>query len=95
MYNHVHCSTIFRCRSAIRVFVLFPFILILFALSSAGFSAEVAQVTIIINTANLTCPLLPTQIIVVNSGGTSSESIGLVDASSNGVACIMRVSGND
>ncbi len=94
MSSYVPCGRYLRVHPAVPLLGVFLLIFMIFALPSVGFSAVAAE-TIIINPINLTCTLLPTQIIVVNNNGTGSESLGLFESSSNGVAGILRVSGSD
>ena len=95
MYRYGHCTRNIVCGSALRSLGLFLLVIILAAPPSVGFSAEVAEVTVIINPINLTCPLLSTLTIAANNEDTKSGSTGLAGPGSDGVVVIIRVSGRD
>ncbi len=61
----------------------------------AAFSAEAAQVTIVINPTDLTGSLLPSQIIILDNEEKKSESVCLTESGSNGVLGIIRISSRD
>ena len=63
--------------------------------SNIGLAAEAAQVTTVVVPMNLAFPLLPSLVILVSNPGTKTESMGVVESGSDGVAGIIRISGHD
>lgn len=82
-------------RSGRRLSSAIVLVALVLACPYLGFTAEAAQVTIVVIPPNMVFPLLPATVLLLNTPGPDSGTTAVIESGSEGIAGIIRISGHD